>query len=279
MTGANQLKDSRVTAACARALARSSRWEQLLERAGNHLFTATTVTKTMNRKDLIPESERTRIAHSLGATSQLFYTPDVEAIDEYRCSITFERIIDFVTFRDLFREDAETCAGIANRVGQALGYIHRHFAENLPEALASSPLLRVHGDFNTMNVGLRPSDGALVVLDWSPGRHFERLRIRDPELFEVSHFIYSLVAHHHAPWTIAHTLPRIIDEFLEGYEARRGRTLPRSQIQNQALWISRRLFFEIPPGRPQRALGYLFVRVASHLTLAFPRTFRRSEHE
>lgn len=262
------LDDPVLAAAQARARARAARWEQLLSRSGTHSFAAAVVTKKAEREVLTTEAERTKIARSLGEASQLFYTPEVVAIDQVRSTLTIERVQGFVTLRDLLRENAQACIRVANRVGHALGYIHTHLPRSLANIRRTSSLFDVHGDFNTMNVGLRQDDPEVVILDWSAGRHFGRLEIRDPQLFELAHFIYSLVAHHHAPWRVARTLPALIDAFLAGYAAETGRAVLSVDLRREVLSVSRALLLKFGSTRSFRAPAYLLHRIVSHGVLA-----------
>lgn len=262
------MSDARLLAAAAE---RARRWEALVATNGGPVFDECTVTKRVFGAKLKAEQHRTDAANRLGLQTGRFITPSVLA--SVGATMTVERIVDFVPIRDLLREDAQASIPIVRRVGGALGCIHTNMAQL---CLAEGHF--IHGDFNTVNVGVRASDEMITVLDWSLGSPFSDYKIADPFSFDVAHFCYSIIAHHSAPWRLIGIWERLVDSFLEGYASQRHVSVERRHVELEIERISRALLFRVPTARLTRVPAYVLLRLAAHV-LILNSTTTKASHE
>jgi tRNA A-37 threonylcarbamoyl transferase component Bud32 len=238
----------RVREITARALRRSARWESQLTRAGTHRFEARTVTKPSI--DSVREATATRAASDEGCASGLFITPAVLATEPN--TIVIERITGFVTLRDLLRESVVDALPFVERAGRALGHIHER-------------MHTIHGDFNTMNVGIRVEDASVVILDWCRGRH---LASEQSSTYELAHFLYSCVFHQLIPVLAMRHLDAIASSFFRGYRMTGTLTMTKqAEVHDTIVEVSSQLLLRFPRNSRPRAALYALQRITGHVAL------------
>jgi len=149
----------------------------------------------------------------------------------------------------MFREDVTASLPIVTVAGAALGYVHRR-------------LNMFHGDFNTINVGVRLLDGKLVILDWYRGPSFTwkaKSRYED-----IGHFVYSSMFHHTIPMLAARRVKEVAEAFFLGYQRETEEIISRRAVYQMIVSISEQLMFEMPKDRGIRTLVYAAQRLSGH---------------
>jgi len=174
---------------------------------------------------LAVEAARTRRAAEVGDESGAFYVPRILRADPGSGVIDFERVRHLRDIAHLALADDLRVPDLVRRAGAALAVIHDRLRLppdlkiDLPPEWCYGTTRRVflHGDFNTINVGIDETTGRLVILDWSTAWAVSPMATAGPPCFDLAWFSANLF--NIMPWQRVASWPAAAwaDLFIKGY--------------------------------------------------------------
>lgn len=161
------------------------------------------------------ERIRCRAGRDIGASCGLFDVPDILSYDDAAGAIVFRYIPDALPLKEYFSTNPDT--HIAERCGQALGYIH------LTDSALGDGNVFWHGDFGMGNVLFSEKADQLTIVDWS-NAHWTGVPIdqsRGPAAFDLGIAIFSLFHRTVVYGSHVRAPSQLVAAFLRGYSKRR----------------------------------------------------------
>ena len=196
------------------------------------------VVKYMDANLARTEAQKTQLAADLGESTGLFRAPRVLKTEPG--AIRLERLTDLTCIRNVLANPGwEDCV---RRAGHALAVIHTHLQMPsgsriaLRPPYAGSPIVGIHGDFNTHNLFVDET-GQLVILDWSTAIWTDPGATVGPAVYDLA--MFTLAAFYQRPWDAepVHRSARVARLFLDEYA--RHRPFSRRDYRRLASRMSR----------------------------------------
>jgi hypothetical protein len=155
------------------------------------IFTDNTVIKTTSPELMSIEYEKHKRAYEIGKESGLFRVPKIYEIDLNKGVMTLEYINNLTRFSSLLFQTSD----LTERVGRSLAVIHKSLSLSdemisaIPDEIASTDEVFLHGDFNGENVCIDKSDNSIVILDWQMTSVYGGKATYGSRLFDLIWFI------------------------------------------------------------------------------------------
>ena len=221
----------------------------------NVTFQEDTVLKTVDPRFAEVEVRVTQAAYDLARKSELFNVPRILSYDLTAGVIEFERVMEYVTLGHLIARTPGNLE-VIQRIGKALACIHTQL--QLPSCLripvdakwmtSDDDMVPIHGDFNTINVGLDENTNAVTVMDWASASGLDRKHTVGPVYLDLAHFVYSLFIHQASHINAMMSLKQRTNVFLDVYQSESGRKIDLSVLADFLL----RLNEVLAPGLTER---------------------------
>lgn len=216
-------------------------------------FSEHTVSKTAAPRLMHIEVEKTRRAHQIASTCELFRVPEVLDYDELAGTAIFERIQGIAPIERTvpWGKQYET---IARDLGTSLAIIHRElalpdeFRLPLPDAFVlEHNEVFIHGDLTVDNVCVDLARTQIVILDWQMTPLYGGHATYGTRYFDVLWFIGTMLNRPKTSFLFGNPVAPVARIFMESYFEEAGLANDSDEISRYA-----KRFFEVEIPRVKR---------------------------